>query len=50
VPGEPTPVAQLIELMGASPAVFAEVLAGAVRRLAVQPPAPAGTMYRFEQG
>ncbi len=26
VPGEPTPVAKLIELMGASPAVFADVV------------------------
>jgi purine nucleoside phosphorylase len=50
VPGEPTPVAELIELMGRSPAVFADVLAGAVTRLDREPPAPAGTMYRFEQG
>jgi purine nucleoside phosphorylase len=50
VPGEPTPVATLIELMGSSPAVFADVLRGAVTRLAAETPAPAGTMYRFEQG
>ena len=50
VPGEPTPVAKLIELMGASPSVFADVLAGAVARLEREPPQPAGTMYRFEQG
>ena len=50
VPGEPTPVATLIELMGSSPAVFAEVLRGAVTRLAAETPGPAGTMYRFEQG
>jgi purine nucleoside phosphorylase len=50
VPGEPTPVAKLIELMGSSPAVFADVLRGAVTRLAAEAPAPAGTMYRFEQG
>jgi purine nucleoside phosphorylase len=50
VPGEPTPVAKLIELMGASPGVFADVLAGAVARLEREPPRPAGTMYRFEQG
>jgi purine nucleoside phosphorylase len=48
--GEPTPVAKLIELMGASPSVFADVLAGAVTRLEREPPQPAGTMYRFEQG
>ncbi|HEX8976701.1 MAG TPA: MTAP family purine nucleoside phosphorylase [Solirubrobacteraceae bacterium] len=49
VPGEPTPVATLIELMGASPAVFADVLSGAVAHLAREPARPAGTMYRFEQ-
>jgi purine nucleoside phosphorylase len=50
VPGEPTPVNRLIELMGSSAGVFAEVLRGAVSRLASQPPRPAGTVYRFEQG
>ena len=50
VPGEPTPVSRLVELMGRSPAVFAQVLTVAVGRLAADPPAPAGTMYRFEQG
>ncbi len=49
VPGEPTPVATLLELMGRSPRVFAEVLAQAVGPLAAAAPAPAGTMYRFEQ-
>ncbi len=48
VPGEPTPVAKLIELMGASPSVFADVLAGAVTRLDRETALPAGTMYRFE--
>jgi purine nucleoside phosphorylase len=48
VPGEPTPVAKLIELMGASPAVFADVLAVAVGRLNRQPPNAAGTVYRLE--
>jgi purine nucleoside phosphorylase len=48
VPGQPSPVADLIELMGASPEVFADVLRGAVARLAAEPPRPAGTMYRFE--
>jgi len=50
VPGQPTPVARLIELMTSSPAVFADVLGGAVRQLAEDPPEPAGAMYRFEQG
>jgi purine nucleoside phosphorylase len=48
VPGEPTPVAKLIELMGRSTSVFADVLRGALPRLAASPPKPAGTMYRFE--
>jgi purine nucleoside phosphorylase len=50
VPGEPTPVATLIELMGQSTPVFADVLALAVNRLAGEAPVPAGTMYRFEEG
>jgi purine nucleoside phosphorylase len=50
VPGEPTPVATLVELMDRSHSVFAEVVAAAVDRLARAKPAPAGTMYRFEQG
>jgi len=51
VPGEPTPVATLVELMGRSSGVFADVLAGAVGRLSAGPaPAPAGTMFRLEQG
>jgi purine nucleoside phosphorylase len=49
-PGEPTPVATLIELMGRSTEVFADVLAGALPQLAATPPHPAGTMYRFESG
>jgi purine nucleoside phosphorylase len=48
IPGEPTPVSTLGELMAASPAVFAAVLGVAVRTLAVAPAAPAGTMFRFE--
>jgi purine nucleoside phosphorylase len=51
-PGEPTPVATLIELMGKSTAVFADVLALAVNRLSgAEAPAlgPGGTMFRFEQ-
>jgi purine nucleoside phosphorylase len=50
VPGRPTPVATLIELMGRSTEVFGDVLAHAVNRLAREAPAPAGTMFRFEQG
>jgi purine nucleoside phosphorylase len=49
-PGDPTPVATLIELMGSSSSVFADVLGRAVAGLAAQAPGPAGTMYRFEQG
>ncbi len=49
-PGEPTPVATLIELMGASTQIFADVLAAALPALAGTPPGPAGTMYRFESG
>jgi purine nucleoside phosphorylase len=49
VPGEPTPVPMLIELMGASPAVFADVVAGAAAQLARETPTAAGTMLRFEQ-
>jgi purine nucleoside phosphorylase len=48
-PGEPTPVATLIELMGRSSGIFAEVLLGAVSRLAAAPPIAAGTVYRFDQ-
>jgi 5'-methylthioadenosine phosphorylase len=48
-PGEPTPVPKLIELMGRSPRIFADVLRGALPGLAQEPPAPAGTVYRFEQ-
>lgn len=48
--GEPTPVATLIELMSRSSAIFAQVLRGALPRLAEHPPTAAGTMYRLEQG
>ena len=51
-PGQPTPVAELIELMGRSPAIFADVVRGALPRLSTQPQPPpaAGTVYRFAQG
>jgi purine nucleoside phosphorylase len=45
----PTPVATLLELMAASTAAFAAVLAEAVPRAAAAAPAPAGIVYRFER-
>jgi len=48
VPGEPTPVATLIDLMGHSGGVFAGVVGRAAGHLASTAPTPAGTMYRFE--
>jgi purine nucleoside phosphorylase len=53
IPGEPTPISTLASLMASSTAVFADVLAVAVRRLAAPPasePAisPAGVMLRFD--
>jgi purine nucleoside phosphorylase len=47
--GETTPVPELIALMGRSPSTFAAVLAQALPRIADNPPAPAGTVYRFER-
>jgi purine nucleoside phosphorylase len=47
VPGEPTPVTTLQTLMGRSPAVFADVLTGAVQRLTGASPTAAGTMFRI---
>jgi purine nucleoside phosphorylase len=47
-PGEPTPVAQLIELMGRSSAIFADLLGRALPDLERGSPAAAGTVYRFE--
>jgi 5'-methylthioadenosine phosphorylase len=49
-PGEPTPVAMLIELMGRSTAIFGDVIRGALVRLAGARPRAAGTVYRFGQG
>ena len=45
---EATPVQTLLDMMAASTATFAEVLAAAVPRAASADPAPAGTVYRFE--
>jgi purine nucleoside phosphorylase len=50
VPGVPTPVGTLIELMGRSTSIFADVLRCALPKVAAEPPSPAGTVYRFEQG
>jgi purine nucleoside phosphorylase len=48
VQAEPTPVETLLELIAASTATFAAVLAAAVPRIgAAEPPAPAGVNYRF---
>jgi purine nucleoside phosphorylase len=49
-PEEPTPASVMIELMGTSTAIFADVLRGALSRLEEAPPTPAGTVYRFDQG
>jgi purine nucleoside phosphorylase len=49
-PGRPTPVTTLIELMGRSTQVFADVLAAAVPKLAGGSVRAAGTMYRFRTG
>jgi purine nucleoside phosphorylase len=48
-PGDPTPVEELIELMGKSTSIFAEVLRGALPRIERSSPTAAGTVYRFEQ-
>jgi purine nucleoside phosphorylase len=47
-PGDPTPVEELIRLMGESTASFAAVLARALPALASSAPAPPGVVYRFE--
>jgi purine nucleoside phosphorylase len=47
VPGDPTPVAKLTELMGRSSGVFAEVLRRALPAIAADPPGAAGTVYRI---
>jgi purine nucleoside phosphorylase len=48
-PSEPTPVGKLIELMGRSTAIFADVLRGTLTRAATTEPRAAGTVYRFQQ-
>jgi purine nucleoside phosphorylase len=47
VPGEPTPVATLAELMGRSTSVFASLLEGALPRIEADSPVAAGTVYRM---
>ena len=46
---EATPVQTLLDMMAASTATFASVLAAAVPRAAAADLAPAGTVYRFER-
>jgi purine nucleoside phosphorylase len=50
VPGEPTPVTKMGELMGRSTAIFADVLRAAMARLAGLEGTPAGTVYRLGMG
>ncbi len=47
-PQEPTPVEELVRLMGESTAAFAALLAAAVPALAADPPAASGLVYRFD--
>jgi purine nucleoside phosphorylase len=49
MPGEPTPVATLIELMGRSTAIFAEVLQVAVTQVARGRAQSAGTVFRLDR-
>jgi purine nucleoside phosphorylase len=49
-PEEPTPVEELVRLMGESTAAFADALGGAVAALAAAPPPPpVGTVFRFHE-
>lgn len=50
MPGEPTPVQTLIDLMGTSTSIFGDVLTGALPRIAATGATAAGTVYRFGQG
>jgi purine nucleoside phosphorylase len=47
----PTPVEELLRLIGASSGIFAGVIERAVPALAAlpEPPAPVGVLYRFEE-
>jgi 5'-methylthioadenosine phosphorylase len=44
---EPTPVEELMRLIGESTGIFATVLAAAVPRVAASPPDPTGVVFRF---
>jgi 5'-methylthioadenosine phosphorylase len=46
-PGEPTPMPTLIELIGRSAGVFADVLSSALPQLDRRPPSAPGTVLRF---
>ena len=48
IPEEPTPVEELVRLIGASGGTFARTLVGAVPRAAAAAPEPVGTHYRFD--
>jgi purine nucleoside phosphorylase len=48
VSDEPTPIGELVRLIGRSTEVFAATLAEALPRLAAGAPAAAGVIYRFE--
>lgn len=50
MPGEPTPLATLTELMGRSPETFGQVLRGALPEVEAAVPAAAGTLLRFGPG
>jgi 5'-methylthioadenosine phosphorylase len=45
---EPTPVEELVRLIGASTEVFGRVLSAALSRLADRELSPPGVLYRFE--
>jgi purine nucleoside phosphorylase len=47
-PDEPTPVEELVRLIGASSGTFARVLAAAVPRAAHADLEPVGTHFRFD--
>jgi 5'-methylthioadenosine phosphorylase len=47
-PGEPTPVDDLLDLMGRSSGIFADLVARALPELNRASLVPAGTVYRFE--
>jgi purine nucleoside phosphorylase len=49
-PDDPTPVATLIDLMGKSTSILADVLEAALPELDRSPPAAAGTVYRLGPG